>query len=284
MNFPKLIVVLIAASTLMTSCVSTKKYNALDANLKKLEADKNEYETKIAKNQVSLKKLNDQVKDLQTQLDDSKQKLDAQAAAADNKNGGCGQLVGTLKDMGVLSPAQASSLEQSMQSMGGVTGKEALNATLVNNLKAAIGGASDTDVVITSDKGFLYVDLTDHMFFNSGSAEINKHAKMVLEKIAKMLNANPDLQFMIEGHTDNQPMHGGCMADNWDLSIKRSTEVVRLLQKHFGVNPARMVAAGHGEYAPVAANDTPAHRAQNRRITIVMMPQLDQFFKLLVKK
>jgi chemotaxis protein MotB len=107
---------------------------------------------------------------------------------------------------------------------------------------------------------------------------------VIVEKLAKILNANPDLRFFIEGHTDNQPIHTACVPDNWDLSIRRATAVVRILQTEYKIDPKRMVAAGHGEYEPVQANDTPAHRSQNRRITIVMTPQLDQFFKLLVKK
>jgi chemotaxis protein MotB len=107
---------------------------------------------------------------------------------------------------------------------------------------------------------------------------------MIVGKVAKILNAYPDMHFMIEGHTDNKPIHTACVPDNWDLSIRRATAVIRLLQKEYNVNPARMVAAGHGEYEPIASNDTDAHRAQNRRITIVMTPQLDQFFKLLVKQ
>ncbi len=122
------------------------------------------------------------------------------------------------------------------------------------------------------------------MFFSSGSADLTAKGKSVMDKVAKLLNANSDIKFMVQGHTDNQPMHTACVPDNWDLSIRRATTVVRLLQKQYGINPASMMAAGHGEYEPVAANDTPAHRAQNRRITIVMMPQLDQFFKLLEKK
>ena len=159
-----------------------------------------------------------------------------------------------------------------------------LKTALVSNLKEAIGEANDTDIIVQSDKGNLYIDMSDHMFFNSGSSDLTPRAKMIIGKVAKILNAHPDMQFMVEGHTDNRPMHSGCVPDNWDLSIRRATSVVRVLQKEHKVNPERMIAAGHSEYAPVEANDTPAHRSQNRRISIVMMPQLDQFFKLLVKK
>jgi chemotaxis protein MotB len=134
-----------------------------------------------------------------------------------------------------------------------------------------------------SDKGNIYVDISDHMYFSSGSADLSSKAKSVLEKVAKILNAHPDMHFMVEGHTDSMPMHSACVPDNWDLSIRRATAVVRLLQKEYKVDPTRMVAAGHAQYEPVQPNDTPAHRAKNRRISIILTPQLDQYFKLLGK-
>jgi chemotaxis protein MotB len=278
MNILKLLIVLVATGTLMTSCVSKKKLAEANANLKLMENAKLDCETAAAKTQVQLKKLKDQVGGLQTQVDSFKQVLGSQP-----KDGG--QLISTLKSMEILSPAQAEGIEQSLAAISASGGtKEQLQATMINNLKSAIGVANDTDVNVASDKGNLYIDITDHMFFNSGSADLTDRAKMVIGKVAKILNAYPDMAFMIEGHTDNKPMHSACTPDNWDLSIRRATAVVRLLQKQHGIKPERMTAAGRGEYDPIQPNDTPAHRAENRRITIVIMPQLDQFFKLLVKK
>jgi chemotaxis protein MotB len=266
---------------MMTSCVSTKKFNAKDAELQKAKTDLNDCQTVLAKGQISNKKLTEQVKDLQTQIDSTKQQLEAATAkaAAGNSN----DLLSTLKNLNVLTPDQAGSIDQSLKAISGES-KDALTATLINNLKTAIGGQNDTDIIVNSDKGNLYVDLTDHMFFNSGSSELTPRAKVIIEKLAKILNAYPDMHFMVEGHTDNKPINTGCVPDNWDLSIRRATAVVRMLQKQYKVDPTRMIAAGHSEYEPVASNDTPAHRSQNRRISIVMTPQLDQFFKLLVKK
>lgn len=281
MKIYQLIVVFLVTSTFMTSCVSTKKFNALNGDLQKAKNELADCQTLQAKAQVATKKLGDQVKDLQTQLDDSKAQLEAANAKAAANNGS--QLLNTLKDMNIITDAQAQSISQSLSSISSEN-KGTLNTTLINNLKSAIGGQNDTDIIVQSDKGNLYIDLSDHMFFNSGSSELTPRAKVIVEKLAKILNANPDLHFFIEGHTDNQPIHTACVPDNWDLSIRRATAVVRVLQNEYKIDPKRMVAAGHGEYEPVQANDTPAHRSQNRRITIVMTPQLDQFFKLLVKK
>ena len=92
------------------------------------------------------------------------------------------------------------------------------------------------------------------------------------------------VQFMVEGHTDNKSIATGAIRDNWDLSVMRAASVVRTLQKQYGVDPARMIAAGRSEYVPVTANDTPEGRASNRRTRIVILPQLDQFFKLMEPK
>jgi len=285
MKVLQLIVVFFVTSFLMTACVTTKKYNEKDAELQKAKNDLNDCQNGSAKAQVANKKLTGELKDLQAQVDDTKQQLDSANAKVAAANNGGSELLNTLKDMSIISPAQAQSIDQSLKTITSAgESKEALTAALINNIKGAIGGDADTDVSVQSDKGNLYIDLTDHMFFNSGSSDLTPRAKLVLGKIARILNAYPDMHFMIEGHTDNKPMHGACVPDNWDLSIRRATTVVRTLQKEYKIDPTRMIAAGHSEYEPIAPNDTPAHRAQNRRITIVMTPQLDQFFKLLVKK
>jgi chemotaxis protein MotB len=99
-----------------------------------------------------------------------------------------------------------------------------------------------------------------------------------------VLKNQPDIEFMVEGHTDNRPFHRGVLQDNWDLSVKRATAVVRILQHKYGLDPTHIAAAGRGEYVPVASNETGDGRAANRRTRIVILPQLDQFFKLLESK
>lgn len=281
MKKPQLLLVFVVITVVLSSCVTSKKFNAQGAELQKTKNDLNDCQTLMAKGQAANKKLDAQVKDLQTQVDDTKQQLDAAKAAA--ANGSNSQLLNTLKDLGVVTNDQAQSIDQSLKSMAPGENKDALNRTLVGNLKTAIGVENDTDISITSDKGNIYIDISDHMYFSSGSADLSAHARTVLSKIAKILNAHPDVNFLVEGHTDNKAMHSACVPDNWDLSIRRATAVVRVLQKEYKVDPARMIAAGHSEYAPIQANDTPAHRAQNRRISIILTPQIDQFFKLLGK-
>jgi chemotaxis protein MotB len=155
---------------------------------------------------------------------------------------------------------------------------------LVMNLKGAIGNLNDQDINIKVDKDVVYIDISDKLLFKSGKYEVTDQAKLVLGKVAQVLKNQPDIEFMVEGHTDNVPYRSGVLLDNWDLSVKRATAVVRILQNQYGLDPAKMAAAGRSEYLPVASNDTPEGRAANRRTRIVILPQLDQFFKLLEPK
>lgn len=281
MRITRLAIILIGMAATLSACVTKKKYNELDQTLKMAQNSQTDCEAKQAKSAVAIKKLNDQVKELQSTVDS----MVTEAKAIEKEAKGGGQLVNMLKDMSVITPAQAETVNQSLQQISAAgLSPESMKANLISNLKSSIGGESDTDITVSSDKGNLYIDLTDHMFFNSGSADLTAHAKDVVGKVAKILLAYPDMNFMIEGHTDNKPIHTAAIQDNWDLSIRRASAVVRILQKQYGIKPERMTAAGRGEYQPAAANDTPAHRAENRRVTIVIMPQLDDYMKLLIKK
>ena len=202
-----------------------------------------------------------------------------------------------LQDMSVVSGAQAESIKKSLENIGSkdsyiqtlqgsMARKDSMNMALVMNLKGAIGDLSDGDINIKVEKGVVYVDISDKLLFKSGSFSITDKATVVLGKVAKVLAAQPNIEFMVEGHTDSKQLLGSDnkMEDNWDLSVKRATTIVRLLQEKYGIDPKRMTAAGRGEYVPVAENNSAENRAANRRTRIVILPQLDQFFKLLETK
>jgi len=202
-------------------------------------------------------------------------------------------MVNQLKDLSVISGKQAESINKSLENIGAkdsyirdlqsaIARKDSLNMALVMNLKGAIGNMDDKDINIKVDKGVVYIDISDKLLFKSGSYTVNEGAKTVLGKVAKVLMNQPDIEFMVEGHTDNVPYKSnGVLLDNWDLSVKRATSVVRILQDQYGIPPAKMTAAGRGEYVPVISNDSVEGKAANRRTRIVILPQLDQFFKLL---
>lgn len=199
-----------------------------------------------------------------------------------------------LKDLSVISGSQAGSINKFLESMGAkdayirdlqsaMARKDSMTMALVINLKGALGNLDDKDINIKIDKGVVYIDISDKMLFKTGRYEVTDRAKVVLGKVAKVLLGHPEIEFMVEGHTDNVPYHEGQLADNWDLSVKRATSVVRILQGEYSIPPARMTAAGRGEYVPISDNSTIEGRSVNRRTRIVILPQLDQFFQLLEK-
>jgi chemotaxis protein MotB len=276
------------SSLLLFSCVSSKKYkgevakyNELSGNYTKLQGDLKGCEdakAEYARNKTSLE---NEIDNLKKQNEFLKQ----------NNT----QALKQLQDLSVISSSQAESIKKSLENIGAkdayiqdlqasMARKDSLNMALVMNLKGAIGNLADDDINIKVDKGVVYIDISDKLLFNSGSYVITPQATEVLGKVAKVLQAQPDIEFMVEGHTDNVKFAKGLLLDNWDLSVHRATAVVRVLQNKYGLNPAHIAAAGRGEYLPVAPNDTPAGRAANRRTRIVILPQLDQFFKLLEPK
>jgi chemotaxis protein MotB len=161
--------------------------------------------------------------------------------------------------------------------------KDSLNMALVMNLKSALTDINDSDIEIKVEKSAVYISISDKLLFKSGSFDVTDPAKVVLGKVAQVLNSKPDIEFLVEGHTDNVPIKNNCILDNWDLSAKRATAVVRILQNQYSIDPKRMTAGGRGEYVPLTGNDSVTGKAANRRTRIVILPQLDQFFKLLEK-
>jgi chemotaxis protein MotB len=278
---------------MMFSCVSTKKYKASQAAA---QARFDSLMTAYNKLQGDLKNCNDQTADLgkqksalQGQIDD----LNKQITFLKENNT---QALKQLEDLSVISGAQAESIKKSLENIGAkdayirdlqsaIARKDSLNMALVMNLKGALGNMADSDVNIKVDKGVVFIDISDKLLFKSGSFDVTKGAKDVLAKVATVLKAQPDIEFMVEGHTDNVKLRNRAgLEDNWDLSVKRATSVVRLLQTKYGIPPAHLTAAGRSEYVPVTTNDTKEGKAANRRTRIVVLPQLDQFFNLLERK
>lgn len=280
------LVAVICSALLVTSCVSSKKF-------KKSQDDYAQLQTRYVTLEGTLTDCNNQKAGLEQEKVNLNQRITDLNREIDNIKQNYTQAVMQLENMSVISKQQAESIKQSLQNIGAkdayiqtlqqqMAYKDSLNMVLVMNLKGAIGNIEDEDINIKIDKGVVYIDISDKLLFKSGSYTITDRAKEVLGKVALVLKNQPDIEFMVEGHTDNVPFRGNAiLVDNWDLSVKRATTVVRLLQKEYGLDPAKMAAAGRGEYHPVGTNDTNEGKGLNRRTRIVILPELDQFFKLL---
>ncbi len=272
-------------SVTLFSCVSKKKFKAEQARYETLNKE-------FARAQSDLKNCEDfsarQKANLQSELDALRKE---NAFLKENNS----NVLNQLKDLSVLSTTQAESVKKSLENLGAkdayiqdlqsaIARKDSLNMTLVMNLKSALNDVNDKDVNIQVEKGVVFISISDKMLFKSGSSTVSDPAKVVLEKVARVLNANPQLEILIEGHTDSVPIKNSCIIDNWDLSAKRATSVARILQENYNIDPIRMTAGGRSQYAPIVSNETAEGRAANRRTRIIILPQLDQFFKLLEKK
>ena len=274
----KFIIALSMLTLVTTSCVSKKKYAELEARNKQTEDLLNTATVKLnmcldEKNNLAYK-----IESLKNQNDLLKE---------NNQ-----QLINNMGNLTTLTQKGAENLEKSLESLrekdltiknlrDAVTRRDSVNLALVQSLKGVLGNLDDQDVDVKVEKGVVFINISDKMLFSSGSYTISKNAKNVLEKVAKVVKNKPDFEFMVEGHTDNVNIKTGCIRDNWDLSVMRATEIVRVLQKDFGVAPERMTAAGRSYYVPLASNGDANGRALNRRTRIVVLPKLDQFYTMI---
>ena len=161
---------------------------------------------------------------------------------------------------------------------------DSMNLALSNKLKRSLDNLNDSDVNVQVQKGVVFISLSDKMLYKSGSYEVLPTAETVLSKVASIINDYKDYDIQVQGYTDSDPYKNsaaGCISDNWDLSAMRATSIAKLLQTKFGVDPARILAGGHGEYQPKVPNTTDANKAINRRTEIVILPKLDQFMQLM---
>lgn len=201
-------------------------------------------------------------------------------------------LLDRMSDLSIVSKEGATSIRESLENINQqyqfiedlttkLQQKDSLNLALVMNLKRSLSDMNDEDVKVEVRGGVVHVSISDQLLFRSGSSKITDRANEVLAKVATVVSDHQDLNLMVEGHTDDVPIANSCVKDNWDLSVKRATAVVRALEEEHYVDPTRMIAAGRADKLPKADNDTEAGRSLNRRTEIVIMPRLDQFFQLM---
>lgn len=268
----KLLILSFSTLLLLSSCVSKKEYAALEAK---------QQETQDLLNTATVK-LNSCLAD--------KAAITARSTALEEQ---VADLRKNNDNLQVLSAKGASNIEKTLESIkekdlkitrlqDALTKKDSITLAIVTSFKREVG-INDPDIEINVEKGVVFISIADKLLFQSGSYNVTNRAKEVLAKVAKVVNSKPDFECMVEGHTDNVPYRKEPLLDNWDLSVKRSTSIIRVLQE-LGVNPAQLIAAGRADYVPLVSNDTAENRATNRRTRIVVLPKIDQFYDMVEKE
>jgi len=249
-----------------------KKLGACEQDKEKLKGDIRSVESTLRTKDELIKDLRDQISDLRQSRNQTVEQVGEltvlSQSASDNIKETLSQLESKDKYIHLLQSAKSKA--------------DSINLALAVNLKGVLSqGIADQDVEVKVDKTVVFINLSDKMLYQSGSASITPRATEVLGKIAKIIESRPDLEVMVEGYTDNLPINKPGIKDNWDLSVLRATSVVRELQSKYNIDPNRLIAAGRGEYNTLASNDTFEGRATNRRTRIIILPKLDQFYDLL---
>lgn len=277
----KKVIILLSIATVLTSCVSKKQYANLEAKNKETQDLLNSATVKLNLCQEERASLTATIAGL---------KENNQALKENNQN-----LINQSKDMTVLTTKGAANVEKALETIrekdlkisrmqDALTKKDSVTLAVVTSLKSVVG-MDDKDIEISVEKGVVFISISDKMLFKSGSYVVTPDARRVLGKVAKVINDKPDFECMVEGHTDTDLLKGdACLIDNWDLSVKRSTAIVRILTTDLGVKPEQLIAAGRSSYVPLVDNDSSENKAKNRRTRIVVLPKIDQFYEMVEKE
>lgn len=273
----KILIAGIVGTLMFTSCVSKKQYAALEARQKETQDLLNSATVKLNSCLTDKASAETRVKSLEERLAEARRDRD--------------DLIQSSKDLTMLTKQGATNLEKSLESLkekdlkinrlqDALTKKDSVTLALVTSLKREVG-LDDEDIEINVEKGVVFISLSDKVLFKSGSYTITPRASEILGKVAKVINSKPNFEALVEGHTDNVPYNsGGVLIDNWDLSAKRATAIVRALVE-LGANPAQLIAAGRSEFVPLVDNSSPENRSTNRRTKIYVLPKIDQFYEMI---
>lgn len=270
----RVITVTVLAATMLTSCVSKKKYVALEgelndtrSTLQKTRVEKEEVEQKYALIEQRVADYNSKINSLRTENEGMMEMNDLTVMSKNTKD----RMRSTISKMDPEEVKGAETLEDS------------INLAVSYNLKKNISeGADEDDIDISVDETVVMINVSDKLLFGSGSYRVTKEAQPLLKKLAEVINSEPAMEVMIEGHTDDRTMvKDSYLKDNWDLSVRRATSIVRLLQDKYNVEPSKLIAAGRSSYQPLVENTNKDNMAKNRRTRIVIIPNLDKFFAML---
>jgi chemotaxis protein MotB len=269
----KLFILTIIMGGMLTSCVSKKKYTALEeqlsntqSTLQRTAVEKEELEKRFAIIEQRVADYNERINSLR---ETSEQKYELNDIALMNRK--------TKENMRrTLSQVDPEVLRNAR------TLEDSINIAVSHNLMKSITVEDgNDDIQIDIDQTVVMISISDKLLFNTASYRVNPKANDLLQKLADVINSEPSIEVMVEGHTDPRSINTAVLEDNWDLSVKRATSIVRILENQYNVAPEKLIAAGRGSSIPLVENNSPENMAKNRRTRIVLIPDLDKFFALL---
>ncbi|MBC3846035.1 OmpA family protein [Winogradskyella echinorum] len=278
--------ILLVTAIILSSCVSKKKYLALEqqhgetvSELTKTRVEKEDLENKFAVIEARVNDYNSKIQSLNK---------DVEGLTIENK-----AKFEVSKDGTVASVASKEKMRATLQNIdpeklaGAKTLKDSMNLAVQHNLSKAMNTSDlneDEDIVVDINETVVMISIADDMLFNTASYRVGNKADKILKKLADVINSEPSLDVMVEGHTDSRSINTEKISDNWELSVLRATSVVKKLQNQFNVAPEQLIASGRSSYQPLVENDSRANRAKNRRTRIILMPNIDKFFALMEAK
>ncbi|CAA0161514.1 Flagellar motor/Chemotaxis (MotB)-related lipoprotein precursor [Tenacibaculum maritimum] len=278
----KKIALLLSFTIIASSCASKKDLEALQVKHEKTKKELLAANTNLQKCLIEKERYQNQTSTLETTVADLRK---------DKEN-----TLNQVENLTVLTKGANDNIKETLSQLSkkdkyinkiraAASKKDSLNLVVAFHLKKELQeGIDDKDIEVNVEKTVVFISISDKLLFKSGSYAITDKASSVLQKVATVVNGQPEMDVMIEGHTDDTPINTAAVKDNWDLSVKRSTAIVRALQNQYGVAPSRLIAAGRSSYVPLVSNDSPANKSKNRRTKIIILPRLNQFFNLLDQK
>lgn len=314
----KIIFAFLSSSLLLTSCVSSKVYKDLEGRYATLEqensrlsSDLEDVTARNTRNEQDLDKLRKEHEAavaerdrLRTELAATKNNLEklrssydaleanSSSALAENSRRNR-ELLAQLESREKALNEERSRLEKIQKELesrsrrvneleSSIAAQEQKMNNLKNSLSKALTNFEGRGLTVEQREGKVYVSMENKLLFNSGSWAVGSEGRKAVEQLGQVLADNPDIAVLIEGHTDNVPYSGsGQLQNNWDLSTKRATAIVQILRENRSIDPQNLTAAGRGEHAPVASNETAEGKAKNRRIEVILTPKLDEVNRLL---
>lgn len=276
----KVLILVATVSLVATSCVSKKKYSDLQTEQAAIQTELASANKTLAASKTDLSKAENEISALKDRIEFLEKGNEQYLENVDN-------LIAMSKSATDNMRQTLSQLQQKDEYIKYIreanSKKDSINLAVAFNLKKILpGGLNDDDISVNIEGTKVFISIADKLLFNSGSYRISKRADAILKKVATVVNEYPNMDVMVEGHTDDKLVKdGAAVKDNWDLSVQRSAAVVRELEKKYDVLPTRLIAAGRSQYAPVVENNSAKNRSINRRTKIIILPKLDEFFELL---